>query len=45
MAILIGGGAWMMEYAGTLYICPYRRVQRAVIMLLALVMILPLAHH
>ena len=45
LAILIGGGAWMMEFAGTVYICPYCRVQRTVIMLLGLMMILPFAHH
>ena len=43
-AILIGGGAWMMEFAGAVYICPYCRVQRTVIMLLGLLMILPFAH-
>ena len=45
LAILIGGGAWMMEFAGAVYICPYCRVQRTVIMLLGLMMILPFAHH
>ena len=44
VAILIGGGAWIMEFAGTVYICPYCRVQRTVIMLLGLLMILPFAH-
>lgn len=44
MAILIGGGAWMMEFAGAVYICPYCRVQRTVIMLLGLLMVLPFAH-
>ena len=43
-AILIGGGAWMMEFAGAVYICPYCRVQRTVIMLLGLLMVLPFAH-
>ena len=45
LAILIGGGAWMMEFAGAVYICPYCRVQRTVIMLLGLMMILPFARH
>lgn len=45
VAIIIGGGAWMMEFAGAVYICPYCRVQRTVIMLLGLMMILPFAHH
>ena len=44
MAILIGGGAWMMEFAGAVYMCPYCRVQRTVIMLLGLLMVLPFAH-
>ena len=44
VAILIGGGAWMMEFAGAVYICPYCRVQRTVIMLLGLLMVLPFAH-
>ena len=44
MAILIGGGAWMMEFAGAVYICPYCRVQRTVMMLLGLLMVLPFAH-
>ena len=44
MAILIGGGAWMMEFAGAVYSCPYCRVQRTVIMLLGSLMILPFAH-
>ena len=45
VAIIIGGGAWMMEFAGAVYICPYCRVQRTVIMLLGLMMSLPFAHH
>ena len=34
-----------MEFAGTVYICPYCRVQRTVILLLGLLMILPLSHY
>ena len=34
IAIIIGAGAWGMEFAGTVYICPYCRVQRTVILLL-----------
>ena len=34
-----------MEFAGTVYICPYCRVQRTVILLLGVAMILPFAHH
>ncbi len=45
LAIFIGGGAWVMEFAGAVYICPYCRVQRSVIMLLGLMMILPFGHH
>lgn len=45
LAIIIGAGAWGMEFAGTVYICPYCRVQRTVILLLGIMMILPFAHH
>jgi len=45
VAILIGAGAWGMEFAGTVYICPYCRVQRTVILLLGIMMLLPFAHH
>ena len=33
-----------VEFAGAVYICPYCRVQRTVIMLLGLLMVLPFAH-
>lgn len=45
IAILIGTGAWAMEFAGTVYICPYCRVQRTVILLLGLIMVLPFSKH
>ncbi len=45
VAILIGAGAWGMEFSGTVYLCPYCRVQRTVILLLGIMMILPFAHH
>ena len=45
IAIFIGAGAWGMEFAGTVYICPYCRVQRTVILLLGLMMVLPFSHH
>lgn len=45
IAILIGLGAWGMEFAGTVYICPYCRVQRTVILLLGLIMVLHIARH
>ena len=45
LAIFIGAGAWGMEFAGTVYICPYCRVQRTVILLLGVIMILPFTYH
>jgi len=45
VAIAIGAAAWAMEFAGTVYICPYCRVQRTVILLLGVAMVLPFAHH
>ena len=44
-AIIIGAGAWGMEFAGTVYICPYCRVQRTVILLLGVIMVLPFSKH
>ena len=34
-----------MEFAGTVYICPYCRVQRTVILLLGIIMVLPFVRH
>ena len=34
-----------MEFAGTVYIRPYCRVQRTVILLLGLMMVVPISHH
>ena len=45
IAILIGAGAWGMEFAGTVYICPYCRLQRTVILLLGVIMVLPFFTH
>ena len=45
LGIVIGMGAWAMEFAGTVYICPYCRVQRTVILLLGCVMLLPTPRH
>ena len=45
IAIIIGAGAWGMEFAGTVYICPYCRVQRTVILLLGVIMVLPFSTH
>ena len=45
IAMVIGAGAWAMEFAGTVYICPYCRVQRTVILVLGLIMVLPFSRH
>jgi len=45
IGIVIGAGAWAMEFAGTVYICPYCRVQRTVILLLGCLMLLPAPQH
>jgi hypothetical protein len=45
IAIVIGLGAWSMEFAGAVYICPYCRVQRTVIAILGIIMVLPVANH
>ena len=45
VAIAIGAGAWGMEFVGTVYICPYCRVQRTVILLLGVIMIMPFSSH
>ena len=45
IAIIIGAGAWGMEFVGTVYICPYCRVQRTVILLLGVIMVLPFSKH
>jgi disulfide bond formation protein DsbB len=45
ITIIIGAGAWSMEFAGTVYICPYCRVQRTVILLLGVIMVLPFYKH
>ena len=45
IAIAIGLGAWAMEFAGTVYVCPYCRVQRTVIAILGIMMVLPIANH
>ena len=34
-----------MEFTGTVYVCPYCRVQRTVILLLGLIMLLPFSRH
>ena len=45
VAIIIGAGAWVTEFIGAVYICPYCRVQRTVILLLGVIMVLPFAGH
>ncbi len=45
VAIVIGLGAWAMEFSGAVYICPYCRVQRTVIVILGVIMVLPIANH
>ena len=45
IAIIFGAGAWGMEFAGTVYICPYCRVQRTVILLLGVIMVSPFCRH
>ena len=45
ISIVIGLGAWGMEFAGAVYVCPYCRVQRTVILLLGCLMLLPSPRH
>jgi disulfide bond formation protein DsbB len=45
IGIVIGLGAWGMEFAGAVYVCPYCRVQRTVILLLGCIMLLPSPRH
>ena len=45
IGIVIGLGAWGVEFAGAVYVCPYCRVQRTVILLLGCVMLLPSPRH
>jgi len=45
IGIVIGLGAWGMEFAGAVYVCPYCRIQRTVILLLGCVMLLPSPRH
>ena len=45
IGIVIGLGAWGVEFAGAVYVCPYCRIQRTVILLLGCVMLLPSPRH
>ncbi|PAJ71973.1 hypothetical protein CJF42_23775 [Pseudoalteromonas sp. NBT06-2] len=44
-AIVICALAWTMELIGSVYICPYCRVQRTVIGILGIILLLPFAYH
>ena len=44
-AIIIGVGAWILEFSGSVYVCPYCRVQRSVIAILGVFMLLPFVRH
>lgn len=44
-AIFICALAWTMEIIGSVYICPYCRVQRTIIGILGIILILPFAYH
>jgi disulfide bond formation protein DsbB len=44
-AIVICALAWTMEIIGSVYICPYCRVQRTVIGILGFILLLPFAYH
>ena len=45
IAIVIGMGAWVMDWMGWVYVCPFCRVQRTTIALLGLFMTLPHTNH
>ena len=45
IAIVVGVGAWVLEFTGSVYVCPYCRVQRSVIAILGVLMVMPIAHH
>ncbi|MBU2970938.1 hypothetical protein KO527_16420 [Pseudoalteromonas sp. C2R02] len=45
LAIVICIVAWTMELIGSVYICPYCRVQRTVIGILGVILLLPFASH
>ena len=45
IAIIIGMGAWVTEWMGWVYICPFCRAQRTIIAILGLFMFLPHAKH
>ena len=45
IAIVVGVGAWGMDFAGAVYVCPYCRVQRSVIAILGVSMLFPDVRH
>ncbi|MBT6033896.1 MAG: hypothetical protein HOH19_15090 [Kordiimonadaceae bacterium] len=45
IAIIIGMGAWVMDWMDWVYVCPFCRVQRTSIALLGLFMTLPHTKH
>ena len=45
IAILIGVGTWVMDLTGAVYICPFCRAQRTVILILGIFMTTPGASH
>lgn len=44
-ALVVSVGAWSLELADLVYVCPYCRVQRTVIGILGLILLLPFASH
>lgn len=44
IAIVVGMGAWALDWLDIVYLCPYCRVQRTVIVLLGLVMVTGSSH-
>lgn len=45
IAIIVGMGAWVMDWMGWVYVCPFCRAQRTVIAILGIFMLLPHTKH
>ena len=45
IAIIVGMGAWVMDWMDWVYVCPFCRAQRTVIVILGLFMLLPDTKH
>lgn len=45
IAIIVGMGAWVMDWMDWVYVCPFCRAQRTVIAVLGLIMTLPQTKH